>query len=338
VLEAKWYQDSDGNAVPDFIEVELGYDPLVEDCPFAQCGEGLEGSEFIHQERNTLLVLDSSGSMAARLTEGTSKLDAAKRALKRYSNVISNVTNMGFLVYGHKGNNTEAGKAESCPGIELLAPLGQLKPDTIDAVLDQFQPTGWTPIAAALTAAGEAFAGQEGAVNRIVLVSDGIETCGGDPVAVAKQLKEQGLDIVIDVIGFDIEQQEEVEQLRAIATATGGQYYDAKTRADLDAYTNQQFDKYRQTAKAAQCSLRNASVIGSCNFVLFNKSTRRIGEEQRKLPYDQRRFDALTAIRMEIEAEQNVRSKAAMEALQRSSELSAQWGELLHELNRAYGQ
>lgn len=335
ILEAKWYADSDGNSVPDFIEAELGYDPATNDCAANTCGTGAEGADFLKQPRNTLLMLDSSGSMAGRVVNGETKLEAAKAALKRYASVISTVTNVGFLVYGHKGNNTEAGKAESCVGIELLAPLGQIKQDTLQPLLDTFQPVGWTPIAAALEKAGEAFAGKQGAINRILLVSDGIETCGGDPVATARRLKEQGLDIGIDVIGFDIEKQEDVEQLRQIAKVTGGEYIDAKTRADLEAYVNQQFTRYRQTAEAAQCELKNFSQIGNCDSVLTNKAITRIGELQRKDTSGAARSAAYSEIIVKIQAAYNERSKAYTEAAQRSNELSKQFGDLLQQLNRS---
>lgn len=140
-LEAKWYVDSDGNAIPDFIEAEAGNDPLREDCASKECGAGAEGDLLLKKERNMLLMLDSSGSMAG------DKMPAAKSAISRYARAVSEAMKLGFLVYGHKGNNTPAGKAESCAGVELLASIGAINKEQFQALLDQFQPTGWTPIA-----------------------------------------------------------------------------------------------------------------------------------------------------------------------------------------------
>ena len=132
VLDPKWYEDSDGNYVPNFIEVANGYDPDRNDCAPEKCGTAEEGADFLTQERNALLILDSSGSMAADAggSAGQTKMEAAKDAIARYVRVGSTVFNLGFMVYGHKGDNTEAGRAESCREAgELLAPaIDRTKP------------------------------------------------------------------------------------------------------------------------------------------------------------------------------------------------------------------
>jgi len=126
VLDPKWYEDSDGNYVPNFIEVANGYDPDLNDCAPEKCGTAEEGADFLTQERVALLILDSSGSMAAGGSAGQTKMEAAKDAIARYVRVGSTVFNLGFMVYGHKGDNTEAGRAESSRDAgELLAPIGE---------------------------------------------------------------------------------------------------------------------------------------------------------------------------------------------------------------------
>jgi hypothetical protein len=150
VLDPKWYEDSDGNYVPNFIEVAKvanGYDPDRNDCAPEKCGTAEVGADCLTQERNALLILDSSGSMAADAggSAGQTKMEAAKDAIARYVRVGSTVFNLGFKVYGHKGDNTEAGRAESCRDAgELLAPIGQVEPDGFQGVLDRFRPTSWT--------------------------------------------------------------------------------------------------------------------------------------------------------------------------------------------------
>ena len=64
---------------------------------------------------NVELILDSSGSMAERLDSGQTRIDAAKEVLTDVINELPEQPNInvGFRVYGHKGNNTEAGKSES---------------------------------------------------------------------------------------------------------------------------------------------------------------------------------------------------------------------------------
>ncbi len=335
VLEDKWYADADQNGVPDFIESELGYDPAKDDCLAKQCGAGAAGSELLVKERNTLLILDSSGSMAVQLG-GARKIDTAKTAIKKYVRVLAPAMNLGFMVYGHKGNNTEAGKAESCAGIDLLAPIGQLKRENIDGILAQFQPTGWTPLAASLAKAAEAFKGKADATNRIVLVSDGLETCGGDPVAVAKQLHDQGLAIEIDVVGFGIkEDTPDAQQLRQIAHVTGGSYYDAKTASDLDNYFRQQGQALAQQWDAMTCELNNSAFMRLCDESFLNKVAAKMREYEAKAAFGSPEAQAYREIEQRIQAKATVRQKQRDEAQGRFDQLQKQYFQLRDQINKA---
>lgn len=335
VLEAKYYQDSDGNDVPDFLEVEFGYDPNADDCAQQQCGEGAEGTDFLFKERNTLLMLDSSGSMAAQVPGGN-KLDVAKQALRGYVGFATAVSQVGFLVYGHKGNNTEAGKPESCVGIDLLSPIGQVQFESFSGTLDQFQPTGWTPIAAALTKAGEAFVGKEDAVNRIIMVSDGIETCEGDPVAVAQQLHNDGLAIQISVIGFDIaEGSADQAQLRKIAEVTNGEYFDAKTADDLNNYFREEGERLSKTFEAFVCEAGNSNSASLCDLTLISQTSSYL----QKMIFDpstpEDESDAYQALINKIQDGRDERQVARDEARKRVDELAGKYRKLLEQLARA---
>lgn len=353
VLDDRWYVDSDGNVVPDFIETELGFDPQVDDCPFKDCGLGQEGSYLASTERNLLVILDSSGSMAAQAGENRNKLDSAKFALSRYVKVASVIYKVGFMVYGHKGNNEESGKAESCVGIELLKPIGEIQGDAIDPLLEQFQPTGWTPIAASLEKAKEAFAGKEGEqiFNKIILVSDGLETCNGDPVAVARQLHEAGLNVQVDVIGFDIQNQDEAAQLREIAEAGGGSYFDAKTAQQLDDFLRQQNEALYQTRGAWTCEIQNMLSVTVCNQQVVNKGRNYISNMRNQA--NQERGQALrtnpalaeqktkeVAAYQEfierISAVDRERQKQSQEAVPRFRELEKQLAELAKQYRAVY--
>ena len=66
----------------------------------------------------------------------------------------------------------------------------------------------------------------------IILISDGEETCDGDPVSAIKKLRKMGIDVDTHVIGFDLDKAQ-AEQMQAIAAAGKGQYYDAKDADEL---------------------------------------------------------------------------------------------------------
>lgn len=191
------------------------------------------------QPVNVLIALDSSGSMAERVT-GDDKMTIAKAAVSRFVSSLPQTANVGLLVYGHKGSNQPADRAISCAGIETIYPIAPLNSSQLTNALNSVQPTGYTPIAAALQTAQQSIttANQETAQNVIFVVSDGIETCDGDPVAVAQQLHNSDTQVIINVIGFDVDNEAQ-RQLQAVANAGGGQYFSARNAADL----NQIFDR-----------------------------------------------------------------------------------------------
>jgi hypothetical protein len=149
--------------------------------------------------------------------------------------------------------------------VEVLAPLGELDRDRFAGrTLDRFAPTGYTPIARALRRAEQAFAGREGKENRIILVTDGIETCGGDSVAQARRLKRAGIKVTIDVVGFDIANPRDRERLKRIADATGGTYTDAQTGDELRAYFDRQRQRVSQLLNGSICISTKGTDIRVC--------------------------------------------------------------------------
>lgn len=187
------------------------------------------------KQNNVVLIFDASGSMAG-MSGGEQKIVAAKAAVENFVAGLEDTnTNVSVVVYGHQGDNTEANQAASCRGIEELYSFGEASGSKISTTLQRFEPTGWTPIAAAITAAADIlkpYASDE-YVNSIVVITDGIETCGGDPVAVVDQMNRGELDIRINVIGFDVTESES-QELRVISARTDGEYFDAASRRDIE--------------------------------------------------------------------------------------------------------
>lgn len=185
---------------------------------------------------NAELILDSSGSMALPTSDGEPRIDAAKRVLSNVIDVIPNDTgriNVGFRVFGNTGNNTEAGRAESCQGTELRVPIDGVNREALQAEVDAYQPVGWTPITLALTEAAEDFpAAAEGIRNSMILVTDGLETCDGDPCAAATAIADGDIDAVINVIGFGTTP-EETAVLSCIAENSGGLLLSANNYDEL---------------------------------------------------------------------------------------------------------
>ena len=262
-LPAGWYEDPDGDLVPSAVEQRIGTDPAVDEC-VQKAGCGSTGEATALERSNTLLILDSSGSMAGSAGGGTSKLQAAKRALRRYVAGTPDSLALGFMVYGHKGSNSAADKAESCAGVELLDPIGKAASQRFDRTLNRFRPTGYTPLGASLRKARDAFRGKEEDINRIILVTDGIETCGGNPVAEARKLKRANIKVTTDVVGFDVAKPAEARRLRAIAEASGGEYSDARTADALDDFFEAALERVADLTEQYLCVTGQATEIGLC--------------------------------------------------------------------------
>ncbi|MFB4159398.1 VWA domain-containing protein [Geomicrobium sp. JSM 1781026] len=196
--------------------------------------EDEEIQEEMEKEVNVAILLDSSGSMAAEV-EGGQKMDLAKDAIAYFVQHIPEEVNVMVQAYGHLGDNTNDGKQESCEGIENVYPLSPIEPTEFYEAVDPIEPTGWTPLADAIEAAKEDLIDEadENSINFIYVISDGIETCDGDPVAVAETLPDAGIDFEVNILGFDIADDEH-EQLQEIANVSDGEYSSVYTGQELD--------------------------------------------------------------------------------------------------------
>ena len=170
-----------------------------------------------------MFILDASGSMSGA-AEAQTKMDAAKAVLAQVVPEVAPEVKIGLAAYGHRRTN-------DCADIEILVPPGSEDRAAVMARIAAMQPVGMTPIAAAVTQVAELLKGKD-AETTIVLVSDGQETCGGDPCAVVKALKAAGVKFVMHVVGFDVTEADKA-QLACIAEAGGGKYFGAADAAAL---------------------------------------------------------------------------------------------------------
>lgn len=173
-----------------------------------------------------VIVLDASGSMAGKVGNET-KMQAAVSAVGRFLKSLPEESEVGLVVFGHEGSNDESGKTVSCQAVTTMVPPAAGKAGSVEDVLQQVQPTGWTPLARAITAAGAALRFDAGEGEQVVfVVSDGDETCGGDPVAAARDVHESGARAIVNIIGLDLLPADRRE-LTKVAETGGGVYMDA---------------------------------------------------------------------------------------------------------------
>lgn len=192
----------------------------------------LGASSFVHAAPDVEFVLDLSGSMNKKL-DGVKQVDHARTAFAKAIGELPGDANVAVRVFAHRV--AQADKSGSCKDTELLHPLAPLKAAEVTLKLAALEPKGYTPIAYSLQQAGEDFAEaskQREASKVIVLLSDGEETCGGDPISVLRDLREKGIDIMVHTIGFNVDDVTR-KQLEGIATFSGGKYFDARNAGAL---------------------------------------------------------------------------------------------------------
>jgi Mg-chelatase subunit ChlD len=177
---------------------------------------------------NLAIILDCSLSMKEGTKEGPTKMTVAKRLVAELVRSIPEGLAVTFFIYGHD-------KRQPCQAVRKvwnLAPLNAEGKQKLTSFIAALQPVGNTPIALALHSAGQELASAQGP-SGLVLISDGKETCQGDPSAEAAALsKALNLEFGVNVIGFGVAGDEQ-KSLEAIAEAGHGKYYDADTAAEF---------------------------------------------------------------------------------------------------------
>ncbi len=178
-------------------------------------------------ERAVEIVVDASRSMWGRMN-GEPKMAIAKNILEDVSYWFPEDLDLALRAYGSTSPSDDANCADST----LLVPFADDNREYIRQAIAGLRPLGQTPIAYALNQAAHDF-GDLRNDRTLVLVTDGIESCGGDPVQAARDLREQG--IMVHLIGFGLGNaaDEDTASLQAVADASGGRYVTAGSAEEL---------------------------------------------------------------------------------------------------------
>ena len=194
-------------------------------------------------------ILDASGSMNEPLADGVLKADAAVERLTESLKTYRPEASVGLRVYGHRIPSDNA--QESCQDIELVAPVAPGYQGTMIGWLENYQALGMTPIASALQQAAADFDSDPLQTHSVVLISDGLETCGGDPCALVHQLETQGIRFVLHVIALNVDEPAR-DQLSCIAQAGGGTYQDVTSSDELKQALDQVQEEVIQDAEVIE--------------------------------------------------------------------------------------
>ncbi|MEM9955213.1 MAG: thiamine phosphate synthase, partial [Chloroflexota bacterium] len=206
---------------------------------------------------NIAVILDASGSMQASLGD-SNRIEIARAAVIETVTQLPEGTNLSLWVYGHRLPQDDP--VASCRDIEQVISFGLVDSETLNAAVRDINAVGYTPISDTLRQVASSF--PEDGSRTIVLLSDGEETCTGDPCAVAAALKAQNVDLVVNTVGFAADATTRA-QLQCIAQVTEGVYYDAQ---DADGLTE---------------SLQSAAVVLDGRVRIVNPN----GEELTDIPF-----------------------------------------------------
>jgi hypothetical protein len=182
-------------------------------------------TDFPHPARatkNLEIILDLSGSMKLPLGKST-RIATARRVLRDVVAKIPDDFNVGLRVYGHRYGSRQK---ETCTDSELIVPIQKLDRKRLLSVVDSTQPRGETPLVYSVLQTAADLKGLGG--GSVILITDGEESCHGDPAAAARELKASGVDVSLQILGFTLTGQQVEQQLTQFAQAAGGRYYHAQ--------------------------------------------------------------------------------------------------------------
>ncbi|MEW4309235.1 VWA domain-containing protein [Rossellomorea marisflavi] len=207
---------------------------------------------------NIEIILDASGSMQNKV-DGKTQMELAKDAINKFLSSAPKDANVSLRVYGHKGTGSDADKEESCSSIEQVYGFEQYDEETFDQALNSFEPKGWTPIEGALKESQKALSQFDAEMNTnlIYLVSDGVETCDGDPVSFAKEFADSNIKPIVNVIGFNVDA-EAKKQLQSVSDNTNGIYTTVTNSEQLEEEFNRAKDVLESWERWKDDALRDS--------------------------------------------------------------------------------
>lgn len=180
-----------------------------------------EGTADVPGYKVVEVVLDASGSMLQKL-DGKRRIDIAKSTLNQMLDSLkSEKLEFALRVFGHR-------KADSCD-TELLLPPSALTAASVKQSITKLEAKNLarTPIADSLLLVKNDLANTKGNAL-VILLTDGEETCNGDPEAAIRALRDSGLQVQVNIVGFAIGEYALKQQFSRWAQIGGGAFFDTQ--------------------------------------------------------------------------------------------------------------
>jgi len=190
-----------------------------------QFGQAQIKNAYAGRKTRILFLLDGSGSMVAQMGK-TDRWSASIRIMNKIVDTVRGIENLeiGLRVFG----NNKPITMKDCYDTKLEVAFAPNNHKAFLARLKQVKPLGYTSITQSLLAAAKDFPADPAARNIIILITDGIEECNGDPCAVSAELQKKGVILRPFIIGLGTDE----ESFRKTYSCAG-RYFNAQSEEEL---------------------------------------------------------------------------------------------------------
>lgn len=195
---------------------------LVTICLFSIQARAGGDTNQLQCSEDAVLIFDASGSMNEIWMPGMRRIEAARAASHQIIPRAAGSRRMGLMTFG-------PGPRDQCSNVSLKVPVQVRATKPILDELDSTPTDGGTPLTLAVEAAADVLDHRR-KKGVVVIVTDGEETCGRDPCAVARELRESTSKLTIHVIGIDTGR---AHKISCLAEETNGEFIPTKTLEEL---------------------------------------------------------------------------------------------------------
>ncbi|MGJ4787325.1 vWA domain-containing protein [Leptospira koniambonensis] len=173
-------------------------------------------------ETSKLFILDASGSMNEYLGI-YQKVHLAKKYVRHYVDKLPEETEVGFIAYGNR--------LPGCQSSRLYQPLEKGNRPGFQNKLFGLTPSGATPLAESIRIAGDYIVRRKSPTD-LILVTDGIESCYGNPEKELQVLQQKGVNFKMHIFGLGLKPDEK-RIMQSLAKTGNGKYYNVGEDSDF---------------------------------------------------------------------------------------------------------
>lgn len=179
------------------------------------------------QKTRILFIVDCSNSMYSKWQSDT-KIKIVQSVLSNILDTLSGRPNLEIALraFGHLKNYPP----QDCDDTRLETSFSKNNIEQIRAKLKALVPKGTTPLASTLEKCAEDFPECNSCRNIVVMISDGLDDCGGDACAISQELQQKGVFIKPFIVGIGKGLREHLECI--------GTFYDASNEIDFSIALN----------------------------------------------------------------------------------------------------